>query len=74
MDELKLKLSTKFMRGFVAGLISKAIYKKIGYHVDIDLSEIEISNENGKVHIHVNVDAEVNSEDFKKIIKTIGQD
>lgn len=72
MDELKLKLSTKLMRGFVAGLISKAIYKKFGYHVDIDLSEIELKNENGKVHIHVDVDAEVNSEDFKKIIKTIG--
>lgn len=74
MDELKLKLSTKFMRGFVAGLISKAIYKKVGYHVDIDLSEIEIRNDDGKVHIHVNVDAEVNNDDFKKIIKTIGQD
>lgn len=74
MDELKLKLSTKFMRGIVTNLISKVIYKKFGYHVDIELNEIELRNEDGKVHIHLNVDAEVNNDDFKKIIKSIGQD
>lgn len=74
MDELKLKLSTKFMRGIVTNLISKAIYKKFGYHVDIELNEIELRNEDGKVRIHLNVDAEVNNDDFKKIIKSIGQD
>lgn len=74
MDELKLKLSTKFMRGIVTKLISKAIYKKYGYDIDILLNEIEINNEDGKVHLHVNVDAEVNNDDFKKIIKSIGLD
>lgn len=74
MDELKLKLSTKFMRGIVTSLISKAIYKKYGYHVDIELNEIELRNEDGRVRIHANVDAEVNNDDFKKIIKSIGQD
>lgn len=74
MDELKLKLSTKFMRGIVTKLISKAIYKKYGYDIDILLNEIEIKNEDGKVHLHMNVDAEVNNDDFKKIIKSIGLD
>ena len=27
MDEMKLKLSTKFMRGIVAKIISKSVYK-----------------------------------------------
>lgn len=74
MDELKLKLSTKFMRGIVTKLISKAIYKKYGYDIDILLNEIEIKNEDGKVHLHMNVDAEVNNDDFKKMIKSIGLD
>ena len=74
MDELKLKLSTKFMRGIVTKLISKAIYKKYGYDIDILLNEIEIRNEGGKVCLHANVDAEINNEDFKKIIKSIGLD
>ena len=74
MAELKLKLSTKFMRGIVTKLISKAIYKKYGYDIDILLNEIEIKNEDGKVHLHMNVDVEVNNDDFKKIIKSIGLD
>ena len=36
MDELKLKLQTKFMRGIVAKLIGAAIQKKVQLHVDID--------------------------------------
>lgn len=74
MDELKLKLSTKFMRGIVAKLIAKAIYKKLGYKVDILLNEIEVRTEDGKVRLHANVDAEVTNEDFAKIIESIGLD
>ena len=74
MDELKLKLSTKFMRGIVAKLVSKAISKKLGYKIDIQLNDIAIDNEDGKIHLHVNADAEISNEEFLKIIKNIGLD
>ena len=74
MDELKLKLSTKFMRGIVANIISKAIYKKVGYNIDILLNAIEVKNEDGKIRIHADVDAEVSNDEFVKIIKSIGLD
>lgn len=74
MDELKLNLSTKFMRGIVTKLISKAIKKKYGYDIDILLNEVEIKSKDGKVYLHANVDAEVSSEEFKHLIKTIGLD
>ena len=74
MDVLKLKLSTKFMRDMVAKLITKALQKKLGYNIDILLNEIEVKNEDGKIHVHVNVDAEVNNDDFAKIVKSIGVD
>lgn len=74
MDELKLKLSTKFMRGIVTKIISKAIYKKYGYKIDIMLNQIELENVDGKIHLHADIDAEVTNEDFKKIIKSIGMD
>ena len=74
MDELKLKLSTKFMRGMVAKLLSKMISKKLGCDIDILINEIEIRNEDGKVRLHANVDAETNSEDFVTIVKSIGLD
>lgn len=74
MDVLKLKLSTKFMRDMVAKLIAKALQKKLGYNIDILLNEIEVKNENGKIHIHANVDAEVDNDEFVKIVKSIGMD
>lgn len=72
MDEMKLKLSTKFMRGMVAKLISKAISKKFGYEIEIEINEIEARIENGKVHIHANVDAETDNDELIKIVKSIG--
>lgn len=74
MDVLKLKLSTKFMRSMIANLISKALYKKMGYDINILLNEIEVRNENGKIMLHVNADAEVDNVEFVKILKSIGMD
>ena len=74
MDVLKLKLSTKFMRSTIANLIAKALYKKLGYNIDILLNEIEVKNENGKIMLHVDVDAELANGEFIKILKSIGMD
>ena len=74
MDELKLKLSTKFMKGIVANLVSKAIAKKVGYNIDILLNEIEVKNEGGKIHIHIDADAEVENGEFVRMLKSIGMD
>jgi hypothetical protein len=70
MDELKLILGTKFMRGIFTKIIAKAILKKTGYQVDINLHEISAEVVNGKVHIHANVDAAINTEDLVNIIKS----
>lgn len=74
MDEMKMKLSTKFMRGIITKLMSRVIYKQFGYHVDIQLNEIELVAKDGKVHLHADVDAEMSNEEFTKIIKSIGLD
>lgn len=74
MDELKIKLSTRFMRGIVAKLIKKAIFKQTGYEVDIQINEIGIETKDGKVHLHTSVDADVNYEDFRKILKNVNLD
>lgn len=74
MDVLKLKLSTKFMRGMFASLISRALNKKLGYNIDILLNEIEVRNEDGKIHLHIDADAEVENGEFVKILKSIGMD
>ena len=71
MDELKLNLSSKFIRGIVTKLITKAIYKKTGYKIEVELNSINVEVINGKAHIHADVDAEIDNEELMKIVKTI---
>lgn len=72
MDEMNIKLSTKIMRNMVAKLMSNAISKKTGCDVDILLNEIEVKTYDGKVFLHVNMNAESSNEDFMRIVKSIG--
>lgn len=72
MDELKLRLSTKFMRNMVAKIISKLIFKKLGFHVNILLNKIEVENIDGQIVMHIDVDAETTNEDFVKILNITG--
>ena len=74
MDEMKVKLTTRFMRGLVSKLIAKAIYKKYGYKVDIQLNDLDISVVDGETNINTNVEVRLNSGEFVKIMKSIGLD
>lgn len=68
MDEMKLKLTTKFMRGIVSKLIERSIYKKYGYRVNIQLNDLDINIIDGETTINTNVEAKISSEEFKKMI------
>ena len=70
MDEMKLKLSTKFMRGMVSKLIAKALYKKLGYKVDIQLNDINVEFIDGETSIHADVDLRLDKGEFTKLIKS----
>lgn len=71
MDELKLKLSTKFMRGIASKLIAKAISKKLGCKVDIQLNDLDISVVDGETKINTNVELKMDSDEFMKLMKSI---
>ena len=70
MDELKLSLSTKFMKNIITKIIAKAIFKKTGYKIDITLNKIEAETVDSKVCLRADVEAEMNNEDFVKLIKS----
>lgn len=74
LDELKLKLSTKFMKNIVSKLISKTISKKIGCEVKVLLNDIEIESYGGNVYVHMDVDGEITSDNFVKLVKSAGLD
>lgn len=74
LDELKVKLSTKFMRNIVSKLLAKAIYKKTGYKVNIQLKELDISVVDGEAKINTNLEVCIDNNEFMKIIKSAGLD
>ena len=71
MDEMKLKLSTKFMRKIVSKLIAKAVYKKFGCKVDIQLNDLDVWVVNGDTTVKVNAEVKMNSNEFNKIMNGI---
>lgn len=71
---MKLTLKTRFMRNIVAKLVSKAIEKKLGYKVKIQLNDLDVDIVDGETKISTSLELKVDSNEFKKIIKTIGLD
>lgn len=74
MDEMTIKLTTKFMRGIVSKLISKAIHKKYGCRVKIQLNDLDFRIIDGETHISTNVEADFTNEEFVKIMKSISSE
>lgn len=74
MDEMRIKLSTSFMRGIVSKLIARSIYKKYGYKLNIKLEDLDVWVIDGDTTVKLNVEVKLKSEDFKRIMKTIDQD
>lgn len=72
MDELKLVISTRFMRNLITRILAKIIYKKFGYKVDIHINKIEAETYDGKIRLHMDADIETNEEDLKNILKNGG--
>lgn len=73
MDVMKMSLSTNFMKGVLAKLLSRHIKKKYGYKIDIRFNEIDFDMIGGQTHLHLNVDAKLNDEEFKKLMKDISE-
>lgn len=71
MDEMKLTLTTKFMRGIAAKLIARALHKKLGYKVDIQVHDLDISVVDGETKICANIEGKLDSNEFKKIMKNL---
>ena len=74
MDEMKIKLSTKFMKNVVSKLLSKFIYMKTGYKVTIQIEEFDFWSYNSETTVKMNVEAKMKSEEFNKILNSINED
>ena len=70
MDEMRIV--SKFTRGIISKALKRVVYKKTGYNVDIQLNEITTTINDGKTHLHLDVDAELEKDELIRILKSIG--
>ena len=56
----------------ISKLVKMVLRKKLGYDIDIQLNEIKTTITDGKTHVHLDVDAELEKEELVKILKKIG--
>ena len=70
MDEMKI--GSKFTTGIISKLLSMVIRKKLGYEVELKLNEVNATVIDGKTHVHLDVDAELEKEELMKILTSIG--
>lgn len=73
MDEMKIKLSTKFMKNMVAKIISKAIFKSFGVKPVINISILEAELKNGKIYFSINATGEIDQNVFVKIDRLLDE-
>ena len=70
MDEMRIV--SKFTRGIISKAVKMVVHKKTGYDVDIQLNEVTTTITDGKTHLHLDVDANLEREELIKILKSIG--
>ena len=73
MDEMRLRLSTKWMKGMVAKLIEKAILKSVGYRPHIHIEEIMLEMRDGKIGFKINAGGEIDEKVLEKVNRIIGE-
>ena len=69
MDEMKLKLSSKLMRGIVAKIASKVMASKLGIKSNIQLNGISVEKIDDKIHLHLDVDADIDEKSLLKLTR-----
>lgn len=74
MDEMKLRLSTKWMRSLVSKLLVKVIYKKFGVKINLQINELDLSSINGNTTVKAGVEIKLNNEEFMKLMNQIDEE
>lgn len=63
-----MKFDSAFSTGIISKLFGRTIRKKLGYDIDISINNVVVTTNDGKVKVHLDLDADMSQEDFKKLI------
>lgn len=72
MDELKI--GSKLMKMILSRVLKRVVKTKFGYDADIRIEELNAVFTDGKAHIHINADADMEKEELMKLLKGAGVD
>lgn len=67
-----MKIVSGFTRGIISKLVRVLLRKKLGYDIDIQLNKIDVTIVDGKSHVHLDLDAELEKEELLKLLKKVG--
>lgn len=67
-----MKIVSGFTRGIISKLVRVLLRKKLGYDIDIQLNKIDVTIVDGKPHVHLDLDAELEKEELLKLLKKVG--
>lgn len=70
MDEIKI--GSKLMKMIISKLLKQAVKSKFGYNADIRIEELNAALIDGKAHIHINADADMEKDELMKLLKGAG--
>ncbi len=70
MDEMKI--TSKFTTNMISRLVRRMLRKKLGYDIAIQLHEMNTRIIDGKAHIHLDVDAEIDKGELVKLLNAVG--
>lgn len=70
MDEMKV--ISGFTRGILSKLVMRLLKKKFDCDINVQLNEINVSVVDGKSHIYLDLDAELEKDELVKILKRAG--
>ena len=70
MDEMKI--GSMFTKGVISKVLNLVLKKKFGYSADVQLNEFNARVTDGKVHVHLNIDADMSQAELMKILAGVG--
>ena len=71
MDEMTIRLRSGFLKKALSNILSNALYKKIGYRVDMSIDKLEVDHHDSETSVSAGVNLKLNSSEFFKIVKAL---
>lgn len=67
-----MRIESKFTTNVVSKLLTWGLRKKLGYNVKLALNEANATVIDGKTHIHLDLDADLEKDELTRILAGIG--